>query len=124
MDQPDTSISSKMKRFINASPKFAIHKECDIIIFKLKLSNRTESELFDIALRLYDADINEMLSTYPIGMNFKSRRMRGENELFTPFKNEFRIPAYVKNIVFRVEQLRPLENFIFSCDFEVKFDVF
>jgi hypothetical protein len=57
-------------------------------------------------------------------MSFKSRRMRNETEIFTPFKNEFKIPAYVKRIYFKLEPIK-LESFPdFKTDFELKFDLF
>jgi hypothetical protein len=120
----NTSTIPKLKISRSADEIFESDKCKELIIFRLKLWNRSASELFDLVLRVYDPDNKEMVAAYPIAMSFKSRRLRNDTEVFTPFKNEFKIPAYVKRIYFKLEPIK-LESFPdFRTDFELKFDLF
>lgn len=115
----------RMKKSSSTNPAiYSIGKERELIVFRLKLWNRSECDLFDLVLRVYDADTNELVTAYPLGVNFKSRRERNDAEIFTPFKNESVLPGYVKKIKFSVEPIKATTLPDFKTDFEVKFDLF
>jgi hypothetical protein len=119
----DESVQRRLKKSRGPTETFEIENDRELIIFRLKLWNRSESPLFDWVLRVYD-DSDELFTAYPMGMNFKSRRLRGEAEVFTPYKNAIQIPAYIKSIRFAVEPLKPSSANGLKTDFEVKFDLF
>jgi hypothetical protein len=116
---------NRMKKSRSTEPSvFTLGKERELMIFRLKLWNRSDCDLFDLVLRVYDADTNELVTAYPLGVNFKSRRERKDAEIFTPFKNESVLPGYVKKIRFSVEPIKATALPGFKTDFEVKFDLF
>jgi hypothetical protein len=113
----------RLKKSRGENDKFTVKEQRELIIFRLKLWNRSASEVFDWALRVYDSQ-NDLVTTFPLGINFKSRRMRGETEVFTPYKNSVQLPSYVNSIYFKVEPLRAVAGNAMSTEFEVKFDLF